>query len=84
MELDATRRFRVKDRVEKEKRRRNNECYNCWTTGYYAARCPTRKPNQDRKPYRAAEAMLEKVSTEDGVGKEDPEEYKSRVNSWGR
>jgi hypothetical protein len=74
MELDATQRFRVKHRVEEAKRRRNNECYSCGKIGHYAAQYPTRKPNQDRKPYRATEAMLEEVSTEDGAGKEDPQE----------
>jgi hypothetical protein len=74
MELDATQRFRVKDRAEEEKWQRNNKCYNCGKTGHYAAQCPTRKLNQDWKPYRAAEAMLQEVSTEDRVGKEDPQE----------
>jgi hypothetical protein len=47
MELDAIQRFQLKDRYEEEKRRRNNECYNCGKMGHYTARCPTRKPNQD-------------------------------------
>jgi hypothetical protein len=47
MELDATRRLKGKDRVEEEKRRRNNECYNCGKTGHYSARCPQHKPYYD-------------------------------------
>jgi hypothetical protein len=74
MELDATRRFRLKDRSAEEKRRRNNEYYNCGKTGHYAARCPTRKPNQDQRPYRAAEATLEEESAKEEVGKADPQE----------
>jgi hypothetical protein len=65
MELDAIRRFRLKDRSEEEKWWRNNECYNCGKTGHYAARCPTRKPNQDRRPYRAVEATLEEESAKE-------------------
>jgi hypothetical protein len=37
MELDATQRFRVRDRLEEGKRQRNNECYNCGKTGHYVA-----------------------------------------------
>lgn len=74
MELDATRKFRFRNRVEEEKRRRNNECYNCGKTGHYAARCPTKKPNQHRRPYRAAEATYEEEQPEEQSGKETPQE----------
>jgi hypothetical protein len=74
MELDATQRFRVRDRTEEEKWRRNNECYCCGKTGRYVASCPTKRLNQDWKPYRATGVMLEEVPTEDGAGKEDPQE----------
>jgi hypothetical protein len=36
MEIDTTRKTRGKDRAEEEKRRRNNECYNCGKSGYYS------------------------------------------------
>jgi hypothetical protein len=74
MELDATRRFRFRNRIEEEKRRKNNECYNCGKTGHYAARCPTKKPNQYRKAYRAAEATYEEEPLEDQSGKEELQE----------
>jgi hypothetical protein len=74
MELDATRRPRGKDRMEEEKRRRNNECYNCGKSGYYSARCPTKKPYYDRRTYWVAEATVGEASAEDESGKEDPPE----------
>jgi hypothetical protein len=49
MELDATQRPQGKDRMEEEKRRRNNECYNCGKSGHYSARCPMKKPYYDRR-----------------------------------
>jgi hypothetical protein len=46
MALDATRRFQFRNRIEEEKQQKNNECYNCGKMGYYAAQCPTKRPNQ--------------------------------------
>jgi hypothetical protein len=74
MELYATQSFRLKDKSEEEKRRRNNECYNCGKMGHYAPRCPTRKLNQDQRPYRAIEAILEEQLAKEEAGKADPQE----------
>jgi hypothetical protein len=74
MELDATRRSRGKDRVEEEKRRRNNECFNCGKTGHFSARCPNKKPYPPRRTYKAAEATMNEEAQEDDSGKEDPQE----------
>jgi hypothetical protein len=72
MQLDATRRPRGKDRMEEEKRRRNNECYNCGKSGHYSAHCPMKKPYYDRGTYRVAEATVGEAPAEDELGKEDP------------
>jgi hypothetical protein len=72
MELDTTRRPRGKDRLEEEKRRRNNECYNCGKSGHYSAHCPTKKPYYDRRTYQAAETTVGEASAEEESGKEDP------------
>jgi hypothetical protein len=75
MERDATRRPRGKDTLEEEKRRRNNECYNCSKTGHYSTCCPQCKPDYDRRMYRAAEAtMMENQEEEGMMGKEGPQE----------
>jgi hypothetical protein len=74
MEPDATRRSRGKDRVEEEKRRRNNQCFNCGKTGYFLARCLNKKPYSPRRTYKAAEAMMNEEAQEDDSGKEDPQE----------
>jgi hypothetical protein len=58
--------------MEEEKRRRNNECYNCGKSGHYSARCPMKKPYYDRRTYRAAETTVGEASAEDESGKEDP------------
>jgi hypothetical protein len=60
--------------MEEEKRRRNNECYNCGKSSYYSTYCPMKKPYYDRKTYQAAEATVEEASAEDELGKEDPQE----------
>jgi hypothetical protein len=72
MELNATYRSRGKDRVEQEKRRRNNECFNCGKTGYFSACYPNKKPYPPRRTYKAAEAMMNEEAQEDNLGKEDP------------
>jgi hypothetical protein len=72
MELDVTHRSRGKDRVEEEKRRRNNECFNCRKTGHFSARCLNKKPYSPRRTYKAAEAMMNEEAQEDDSGKEDP------------
>jgi hypothetical protein len=74
MELDVTHRSRGKDRVEEEKRRRNNECFNCGKTGYFSACCPNKKPYPARRTYRAAEATMNEEAQEEDSGKEDPQE----------
>jgi hypothetical protein len=74
MELDVTQRFRFRNRIEEEKWRKNTECYNCGKTGHYAVQCPTKKPNQYRKTYRAAEATYEEEPLEDQSGKEELQE----------
>jgi hypothetical protein len=74
MELDATYKPRGKDRMEEEKRRRNNKCYNCGRTGHFSTHCPTKKPYFNRKTYRVAEANLTKETHEEESGKEDPQE----------
>jgi hypothetical protein len=74
MELDATHRSRGKDQVEEEKRRRNNECFNCRKTRHFSARCPNKKPYPTRRTYKAAEAMMNEEVPEDNLGKEDPQE----------
>jgi hypothetical protein len=74
MELDMTRRSRGKDRVEEEKRRRNNECFNCGKTGHFSTRCPNKKPYSPRRTYKAAKAMMNEEAQEDDSGKEDPQE----------
>jgi hypothetical protein len=74
MELDATWKPRGKDHMEEEKRRRNNECYNCGKTGHFSTHYPTKKPYFTRKIYREAEATISKDSHEEGSGKEDPQE----------
>jgi hypothetical protein len=74
MELDTTQRPRGKDRIEEEKRRRNNECYNCGKSTHYCAHCPTKKPYYDRRTYQVAEATVGEASVEDESGKEDPRE----------
>jgi hypothetical protein len=74
MELDATRRGRPRDRTEEEKRRKNNECFNCGKTGHYAAKCPHKKPMGERRTYRAAEANIDEEQVEERAGKEDPQE----------
>jgi hypothetical protein len=51
IELDATRRPQGKDRMEEEKRRRNNEYYNCGKSGHYSAHCLMKKPYYDRRTY---------------------------------
>jgi hypothetical protein len=68
MELDSTWRPRPRDKIEDEKRKRNNKCFNCGKMGYYAAKCPS------RRPYRAAETMLTEEVIREEVGKEDPQE----------
>jgi hypothetical protein len=72
MELNATQRPRGKDRIEEEKRRRNNKCYNCGKSSHYSAHCPTKKPYYDRRTYWAAKAIVGEASVEDILGKEDP------------
>jgi hypothetical protein len=84
MEIDATRKPRGKDCAEEEKRRRNNECYNCGKSGHYSAHCPTKKQTYKRKPYRAAEATAGEMSGEEESGKEDPRELEVNGHSWGR
>jgi hypothetical protein len=74
MELDATRRSGGKDQVEEEKRRRNNECFNCRKTGHFSAHCPNKKPYPPRRTYKAAEAMMNEEAQQDDSGKEDPQE----------
>jgi hypothetical protein len=74
MELDTTQRPRGKDRIEEEKRRRNNEYYNCGKSGHYSTYCPMKKPYYDRRTYWVAKATVGESSAEDELGKEDPQE----------
>jgi hypothetical protein len=68
MELDSNRRPRPRDKIEDEKHKRNNECFNCGKMGHYAAKCPS------RRPYRAAETTLAEEVIQEDAGKEDPQE----------
>jgi hypothetical protein len=68
MELDSTRRPRPTDKIEDEKCKRNNECFNCGKMGHDADKCPS------RRPYRAAETMLAEEVILEEAGKEDPQE----------
>jgi hypothetical protein len=74
MELNATQKPRGKDRMEEEKRRRNNKYYNCGKTGYFSTHCATKKSYFTRKMYRVAEATVSEDLHEEGSGKEDPQE----------
>jgi hypothetical protein len=58
--------------MEEEKRRRNNECYNCWKSSHYSPHYPMKKPYYDRRTYWVAEATVGEASVEDISGKEDP------------
>jgi hypothetical protein len=60
--------------MEEEKRRRNNECYNCGKSGYYSACYLPKKPYYDRRTYWAAEATVGEASAVDESSKEDPQE----------
>jgi hypothetical protein len=60
--------------MEEEKRRRNNEYYNCGKSGHYSAHYPTKKPYYDRRTCRTAEATVGEASAEEELGKEDPQE----------
>jgi hypothetical protein len=44
MQLDSTWRPRPRDKIEDDKHKRNNECFNCGKMGHYAAKCPSRRP----------------------------------------
>jgi hypothetical protein len=58
--------------MEEEKRRRNNEYYNCGKSGHYSAHCLTKKPYYDRRTYWAAEATVGEASVEDVSEKRIP------------
>jgi hypothetical protein len=68
MELDSTRRPRPRDKIEDEKHKRNNECFNYGTMGHYAAKYPI------RRPYWASKTTLAEEVIQEEAGKEDPQE----------
>jgi hypothetical protein len=68
MELDSTHRPKPRDRAEDDKRKRNNECFNCGRMGHYAARY------LNKRVYCAAETMLAEEELREMSGKEGPQE----------
>jgi hypothetical protein len=68
MELESTRKPQPRDKIEDEKHKRNNKCFNCVKMGHYVAKCPSRRPYQDAETTLAEEVIREEA------GKEDPQE----------
>jgi hypothetical protein len=68
MQLDSTHRPKPRGRAEDNKRKRNNECFNCGRMGHYAARCP------NKRVYHAVETTLAEEELRETLGKEGPQE----------
>jgi hypothetical protein len=79
MDLDATRRFQYRSQTDRDKRRKNGQCYNCGRMGHFSASCPQPQRNTNRlnrRPFRAAEATyeFEEEQLQQQAGKEQPQE----------
>jgi hypothetical protein len=66
MELDSTHRPKPTDRAEDDRKKRNNECFNCGRIGHYATKYP------NKRVYYAAETTLAEEELREILGKEGP------------